>query len=55
MRDDHYIICPYCGEKHEATTEDTTDKTLEIECNECRKPFKMRCDFWVTYVTSPIP
>ena len=52
-----FIICPYCGEKHEDNFEDKcfqNEGEHEFECYECKKEFKVETEISVSYSTYKI-
>lgn len=50
------VVCPYCGHKHDNSTEwfDTkSDVTIECENEECEREFFASREVSVTYSTFP--
>lgn len=47
----HDIVCPYCGETHQAEHEDygDQDEELEMDCSTCEKSFIYTTDYDVTF------
>ncbi len=47
------IVCPYCGRKHEANSENYADQDEEVEreCYACQKEFVYITDYDITFCT----
>ena len=52
IRDNEYVVCPHCGEKHgDAWEWCASESAEEMNCQECEKPFWYWADYSVDYVT----
>jgi len=51
--DDHNLICPYCGEKHDEPWEyfSNNDETADVICDECDRDFVAIRHISVSYQT----
>lgn len=52
--DDCYVICPYCGNKYQAESEDFSETERDEECYNCGKTYLMHSEFSVTHYTRPM-
>lgn len=49
--DRNFVICPYCGGKREATTDDDEMGDCDEECEDCGRTFRLIVIYDVTYHT----
>jgi DNA-directed RNA polymerase subunit RPC12/RpoP len=49
--DDYNIVCPHCGYKRRADSEDNNERPEEIKCEECGKDFIKSVIISITYRT----
>ena len=50
-QDDEFIICPYCGNKHEPFDIEE-DESGDYECVVCRKKFNLQVSIVTTYTST---
>lgn len=53
--DDCHVICPYCGNKYQAESEDFSENEREEECHKCGKTYLLHSEFYVTHYTRGKP
>lgn len=51
--DNNSSICPYCGVGYQVESEDYSEDTREIECDECGKKYFLHQSFSVYHHTKP--
>jgi len=51
--DDNNVICPYCGDEYQPEPEDNSEDERVVECDECKKKYRLYDSYSVTHFTNP--